>query len=264
MLTVSNLNVGYTQKPVLQHLNFTLPAGQSVCLLGQNGAGKTTFFRAILNTIAYQGQITIAGADTKKLARAELAKKVAYIPQNHDAPAHFSVFEMVLMGTTANLKPFQQPGKKEEKRAIAALERLGIRYLQHDYFGEISGGEQQLVTVARSVAQNSRVILMDEPCANLDFGNQMMVLEMARELARQGFLIIQSTHEPNHALNFADQILLLENQQMTLGSPEKLLTGPSLSCLYQFPVKVVAVTVDGQQQRFCVAARKELKHVANL
>lgn len=264
MLTVTNLNVHYAQKLVLQQLNFTLPAGQSVCLLGQNGAGKTTFFRAILNTIAYQGEIMIAGQNTKRLSRAALAKKVAYIPQNHEAPANFSVFEMVLMGTTANLKPFQQPGKAEEKRALAALERLGIRYLQHDYFGEISGGEQQLVTVARSVAQNSRVILMDEPCANLDFGNQMMVLEMARELARQGFLIIQSTHEPNHALNYADQILLLEKQRMTVGTPDKLLTSQRLSRLYHYPVKVVTVDVDGQQKRFCVAARKELKHVANL
>ncbi|GAF40723.1 iron(III) ABC transporter ATP-binding component [Agrilactobacillus composti DSM 18527 = JCM 14202] len=264
MLTLKDVSVHFGKKQVLKNISFNLDFGQSVCLLGQNGAGKTTLFRTILNTIAYSGQVLINDQPTKALSRIQLAQKIAYIPQNHEVPVDFTVFEMVLLGTTAKLKTFQQPGPKEVAQAKAALNRLGIAHLQDMPFSQISGGEQQLVTIARSLAQNSRVIIMDEPCANLDFGNQTLVLEMIRQLTQQGLLILQSTHDPNQALRYADQILLLESGHLSSGAPKEILTSARLSALYGMPVQVFQVTVDGEEIQFCLAKKGGLPHVANL
>lgn len=255
MLKLKHVNVGYNRKKVLQDVQFDLPAGQSVCLLGKNGAGKTTLFRAILNTLAYQGEIEINGHETKQLTRSALAQQIAYIPQRHEVPVDFSVFEMVLLGTTAKLKTFQQPGSQQVRQANAALKRLGIEYLRDQSFSQISGGEQQLVTIARSLAQQSRVIIMDEPCANLDFGNQILVMRMISQLAAEGLLIVQSTHDPNQALRYADTILLLENGHLTCGPPEQILTEAKLSALYSMPIKVVHVQDGGEDVPMCLPKR---------
>ena len=170
---------------------------------------------------------------------------------------------MVLMGTASFLKNWQQPGKQQQQQAQAALEQLHIAHLRDVSFSEISGGEQQLAIIARSIAQQSRIIIMDEPCASLDFGNQIMVLEMIRWLAGSGYLVIQSTHDPNHALQYSDHVLILQEGQLSSqGPPEEVLTSQSLETLYQVPVGIHEFGDQGQ--KVCVAQKKEEHYVGHL
>ncbi|MGX6979873.1 ABC transporter ATP-binding protein [Vagococcus elongatus] len=264
MLEVENLSVSYGKRKILHDINFSLSGGQSVCLLGKNGVGKTTLFRSLLNTLSYSGKVLIDENDSQKLSRNQLAQLLSYIPQNKGNTVDYSVFEMILMGTTPQLKAHRQPGEKERAQAQAAIDLLKINYLKESLFSELSGGEQQLVIIARSVAQQAKIILMDEPCANLDFGNQVLVLEMIRYLAAQGYLIFQSTHDPNHALQYADRVLIMEKGRLTAaGYPQKILTGQRLTTLYNTPIEVVELSIDGEK-RFVCLAKKGTNHVGNL
>ena len=261
MLAIHNVSVAYGKKTILTNIELELKLGQSVCLLGKNGVGKTTFFKCLLNVLNYQGTIMIDGEDIKQLSRSRLAKKMAYIPQNRGNMVEFTVFDMVMMGTTPNLKTYQQPGEKENTMVEEALSLLNISYLAQASYAEISGGEQQLVTIARAVAQQTKIIIMDEPCANLDFGNQIIVLEMIKKLTEQGYLIIQATHDPNHALQYADRAIVMENGHLVQnGKPQEILTGKYLTHLYQTPIEVIT---EESGQAFC-RAKKENRHVANI
>lgn len=254
MLEIEGLEMSYDKKNILKNINFSLQAGEVVSLLGKNGVGKTTLFKCLLNVLKYEGNIFIEGANIKTLSRNNLAKKMAYIPQNRGNQSEFTVFEMVLMGTTPTLKLYQQPGVIEVEMANEALKMLGILSLKHANYAEISGGEQQLVTIARAVAQQAKIIIMDEPCANLDFGNQILVLDIMKLLASKGYLILQSTHEPNHVLQYANRVLIMNHGEITEnGSPKSVLTGKCLSELYDTPIEVIQ---SNSGQPFCLAKKE--------
>ena len=248
MLKVENLAFSYKKPPILTNISFELYAGQSVCLLGKNGVGKSTLFKCLLNLLKpTAGKILIDGQDLQDYSREKISQLIAYIPQKKISYLQFTAFEMVLMGTTSRLKSYQQPGEEEYKLAQAALEQLAISHLENKLFSELSGGEQQLVIIARSIAQQSMILIMDEPCANLDYGNQLMVLEMIQKLCAKGYLIIQATHDPNHALQYADQVLILQAGQLVVqGVPTEVLTEQQLEKIYQVPIKLYKVHADGQ------------------
>ncbi|WP_265457235.1 ABC transporter ATP-binding protein [Enterococcus sp. HY326] len=262
LLQVKNLSFSYHNQAILKNLSFQLEGNQSVCLLGKNGIGKSTLFKCLLGFLTPQtGEIFVEKQPLKKSAVAERAKKIAYIPQKQQSVFSFTVFEMVLMGTTVGLKGFQQPGKKQYLLAEQALERLKIQHLRNSIFSEISGGEQQLTIIARAVAQQSKIILMDEPCANLDYGNQVMVLEMIGELVKQGYLVIQSTHDPNHALQYANQVLVMQkNAPLLQGAPQDILTAATLEKIYHVPVTLHCIEETHEQ----VCLPKRSRHVVNL
>ncbi|MGX7263077.1 ABC transporter ATP-binding protein [Enterococcus crotali] len=255
MLEVTNLTFAYKQQQILQNISFKLNYGQSVCLLGKNGVGKSTLFKCLLRVLQPSaGNIKINDRPIQACSRNELSQLISYIPQKQRGVFHFTVFEMVLMGTTARLKKYQQPGQMENDLANAALATLHISHLKDQIYSQISGGEQQLVIIARSVAQQSRIIIMDEPCANLDYGNQIMVLEMIHQLTAEGFLIIQSTHDPNHALQYADHVMILQKGQLTnQGRPEEILTSQQLESIYQVPITVHEVT--SGEKKICLPTK---------
>ncbi|WP_086444209.1 ABC transporter ATP-binding protein [Candidatus Enterococcus lemimoniae] len=255
MLEVIDLAFAYKQQKILNDISFTLDYGQSVCLLGKNGVGKSTLFKCLLRVLEPSlGSVKINDRSIQQCSRNELSKLISYIPQKQRGIFHFTVFEMVLMGTTARLKNYQQPGTVENELAEAALVALNITHLKNRIFSEISGGEQQLVIIARSVAQQSKIIIMDEPCANLDYGNQIMVLEMIQTLAAQGYLIIQSTHDPNHALQYADYVLVLQEGQLLQGIPKTILTSQQLEAIYRVPITVHTIASTGK--RICLPTKK--------
>lgn len=248
MLQVTNLAFSYKKEMILKDLSFDLHAGQSVCLLGKNGVGKSTLFKCLLQLLKpTAGKIMIDGQELQTYSRKQLSQLIAYIPQKQTGHLQFTVFEMVLMGTTSRLKTYQQPGPAEYELVEAALEQLNITNLRDKLFSEISGGEQQLVIIARSIAQQSQIIIMDEPCANLDYGNQIMILEMIQKLCEQGYLIIQATHDPNHALQYADQVLILkEGKLVGQGAPREVLTEERLEEIYCVPITIYELTKAGQ------------------
>lgn len=185
---------------VLRHIDLDLPDGCLVNVLGPNGAGKSTLFRCMLCLEdGYTGSIAIDGRDLRQMSVRERARTIAYIPQTHESVYDYSVLDVVLMSAASQAGAFGVPRADQVKRAWEALERVGIARLAHRPATRISGGEQQLVLIARALAQNAHTIIMDEPTSALDYGNTMRVLGCVRQLAREGLSIIQSTHQPDQA-----------------------------------------------------------------
>ena len=233
-LTVSDLGFAYEKRPVLQNVSFSLGEGQLVALLGCNGAGKTTLLRCILGlNEGYTGSITVDGDEVRTLRPRELSHRIAYIPQVHYPAFRYSVLEMVLMGTTHALSTVGAPGAREEAAALSALRTLNAEHLAQRDYGRLSGGEQQTVLIARALVQGTKLLLMDEPTASLDYGNRQRVLAAVRRLTREGYTVLLSTHDPQHALTYADRILALSGGTLIAnGAPHDTLTPALIRTLY--------------------------------
>lgn len=240
MLEVRDLRFAYKKHEVLKGVDFSAGAGECVCLLGENGAGKTTLFRCLLGFLnGYRGEICIDGINGKQLSIRETAKKIAYIPQAHAPTFNYSVFETVLMGTNTQVEKLGTPGASEREIAAEMLEMMNINHLAERGYAEISGGERQLTLIARALAQKSRILIMDEPTANLDYGNQFRVMRQVRRLAKKGYLIILSTHNPEHALLYADKVLVLkEGRAAMYGQPASVLNPMVIERIYGVSVEL--------------------------
>ena len=204
MLEINKAVFGYTgknkRKTVLENVSFSLDKGELLCILGANGVGKTTMYRTILGFLPLlEGELLVDGRDIRQIPREQLAKHIAYVPQYHTPPFAYSVYDVVLMGRGTHISRFSSPGRKDELIALEMLERMGISHLKDDVYTEISGGERQLVLIARALAQQTEYILMDEPAASLDFGNQMRLLGVIRNLTKEGIGVAFTTHYPDHA-----------------------------------------------------------------
>jgi iron complex transport system ATP-binding protein len=253
MLQVENLACGYGAEDVIRGVSFTLGDGDVMCLLGANGSGKTTLFKAILGFLPLRrGKICIQQQDIAKWSRQQMAQAIAYVPQAHVAPFAFSVRDVVLMARTAHLTYMSSPKAHDYEVADAALQSLHIEHLADKSYTEISGGERQLVLIARALAQESRILVMDEPASSLDFGNQIRVLTQVKQLAARGLTVLITTHSPNHAFQCASKVAVLKNGVLLAhGSPQAVLTGHCLAEAYGVPLRVVEV--DGGN-RVCIPA----------
>ena len=241
MLEVDDLAFGFPGRTVGRGVSFRLGAGETLCVLGPNGGGKSTLFRTVLGLLApHEGAVNIGGKPLGQLARAQVAREIGYVPQGHAAYFAYSVREFVLMGRTAHLGPFASPGKKDLHVAGEALQSLGIAHLAAKPVTEISGGERQLALVARALAQEPRILVLDEPTASLDFGNQVRVLEKITALARSGIAILFSSHDPDHAFLCAQRALLLaEGRILEIGAPREVIRPDTLERMYGVSVQVV-------------------------
>ena len=249
-IEVERLSFSYGTHPVLRDVSFRAEPGQLVAVLGPNGAGKSTLFRCMLGFLPhYQGSISLCGQDVRHLPRRELAHLAAYIPQSSAPVYNYTVRDTVLMGAD----PFHAPGRRQQETADRVLETLGIRDLAGRGINESSGGERQLTLIARALAQQARILLMDEPAANLDYGNQFRLLQQVRRLTEQGYTVLLSTHNPEHALRFATHVLALHGGTVAACGPvEEMLTEELLHTLYRIPLTVAQVPVTGATVRSCV------------
>jgi ABC-type cobalamin/Fe3+-siderophores transport system ATPase subunit len=257
MLEIRGLACGYGQRTVLSGVDLTVEPGDNVCLLGPNGVGKTTLFRTILGAIAPQkGQILMDGKDMRSRSRRDRAKLMAYVPQAHTAPFPFHVMDVVLTGRTAHIGLTSSPSTHDEAVACAALARMGVEDLADRPYTELSGGERQLVLIARALAQEPRVLIMDEPSSHLDFGNQSRLLSLIGNLVRERDLaVLMSSHFPNHAFACASKVALIkEGRLLAMGAPDAVLTESSLEEIYGIPVRILeGDPLTDPDLRVCVA-----------
>lgn len=240
VLETRKLGIGYPGHAVGRDIEIEVNRGQVLCLLGPNGGGKTTLFKTMLGLLSPQaGEVRLDGAPLARLPRAEVAKRIAYVPQAHTAHFPYRVIDMVLMGRTAHLGAFATPGPRDREMAHAALETLGIADLAGHEYTRISGGQRQLALVARALAQDSPTLVMDEPTASLDFGNQVLVLERVRQLAATGLSIVLSTHDPDHAFTCADRVAILSGGGIAAyGPPARIVTAKRLRDVYGVDVRI--------------------------
>jgi iron complex transport system ATP-binding protein len=239
-IVVKNLNFSYGNRKIIEDVSFTAEEGELLVILGPNGVGKSTLFQCILGLLpGYTGTITVNGDNARNIGIRELARRMAYIPQIHSPVFNYTVFDIVLMGTASQISEIGIPGKEHIRLAEEAIERLEIGHLRDRAYTQISGGERQLVMIARALAQKAKILVMDEPTSNLDYGNQIRILSHIKSLVKQGYTIIQSSHNPDQAFLFSDKVLaLLEGRVLAYGSPKDVISGDVIKQLYSIDVEV--------------------------
>ena len=241
-LTITHLSTGYHHREVLHRVSLEVRAGEVVVLVGPNGAGKSTLIRAASGVVpATSGSGRFDGVDLLRLSPIERARQVAVVPQAVNLPEAFTVSEIVLMGRTPYLGWLGRESEADREAALAAMERTCTTELAPRRIGELSGGEQQRVLVARALAQSAPVLLMDEPTAHLDLKHQVVILSLVRDLAhKEGLTVLAALHDLNLAAQFADRAALLVNGELrALGAPADVFTPAHLAPAYGLPVNVI-------------------------
>lgn len=240
-LSVRNLCLGYGRKTILSDISFDVNKGSIVTLLGANGEGKTTLIKAICQLKkTKRGSLSVDGEDLACLSHSERATKISYVPQSHKPGLPLSVLDMVVLGRQYCRGIFSEPSSEDYERAEDVLERLSVIDKKDDTFTSLSGGEQRLVLIARALVQSAEYMVLDEPVANLDMGNQIRVLNVIGELAGQGMGILMSSHFPQHSLWLRSKTVILHNGGiLACGEADEVVNGETLSRIYDTPVTVV-------------------------
>ena len=247
LITVNNAAFDYDQKNIFKGINFEVHEGEIFCLLGPNGSGKTTLLDCILGVLKLKkGRILFDGRDISSLGPGKLSKFLSYVPQRHDCAFPYSVFDIVLMGRAVYTKLFSAPSAEDRRISEEALDIAGISELKERPYTHISGGELQLVMIARALAQATPLIIMDEPTSHLDFRHEMVVLETIVRLVRdKNISVIIATHFPNHAFYFEDSrvktgvAMLVDGGFMETGMPADILNPENIKRLYGVESNVI-------------------------
>ncbi|HHY90550.1 MAG TPA: ABC transporter ATP-binding protein [Clostridiales bacterium] len=251
MLRVENLIGGYGKREVVKDISFHVRQGDVLCILGPNGCGKSTLLKLLLRFIPKKGgRIFLQGQDMDHLHRKDIARLVSYIPQFDSMPFPYTVIEMVTMGRSCHLERWKTPSQKDIDFAYESLEKLRISHLANKLYTQISGGERQLVLMARALCQDTKVLIMDEPTASLDFANQQLVLDAIATAVQGGKSIILTTHSPSQPFTIATNVLLLSQGTVVgFGKPLDVLTSESLERVYGIPMDIVTIRDRNQEDR---------------
>jgi iron complex transport system ATP-binding protein len=250
LAVVKDVSFSYGTKRVFDRISFSVAQGEIFCLIGPNGCGKTTLLDCLLGLHAFQsGTFWLSGKDAAQLKPKKIAQTIAYVPQIHERTFPYTVREIVTMGRAAHLGFFQSPSSRDGYLADEALERIGISHLSPRPYTQLSGGEVQLVLVARALAQQAPLIIMDEPTAHLDFRYELIIMEVISDLVKdKGMSVIMATHIPNHAFYFQSQriqtsiALFNGGKFLDVGDPELVIDKGRLQQLYGINADVIWLT----------------------
>lgn len=257
MIKISNATFSYGQEDIFQNINLEINKGEIFCLFGPNGCGKTTLIHSMLGMLTLSsGEISLAGKNVSSMNPQNIAREVAYIPQMHEKSFPYKVMDMVLMGRAAYTGMFSVPVARDREIADDMLKKVGMSQFKDRPYTQLSGGETQLVLVARALAQQTPILIMDEPTAHLDFRNELNFLETIVKLVQDNNLtIIMATHFPNHAFYFEGRDLisrlgLMNNKKIAIqGSPKAVLTEDNMASTFNIKSKVISYESQGKHLR---------------
>lgn len=232
-----------TGREVIKGVSFKVNSGDIFCILGPNGCGKTTLLKCLCGILKpTKGLIFLDDVEVKPMSRAEYTKIVAYLPQEHRSFLPYRVLDFVVMGRAPHLDIFSTPSDKDYRIAEEALKEVDAYHLKDRPYVELSGGEKQLVLIARALAQQPKILLLDEPTSQLDLKNQAIVLKVLSRLARRGLIVVMSTHFPTHAFLHSSKVgLMMGGRFLAVGEPENIMTEENLRKAYDVDVKVFSV-----------------------
>jgi len=215
---VKNGGFSYGNRQILNDINFQVKDGEILCVLGSNGVGKTTLLKCMMGLQKWHSGVSLLdGKNIAHLPNKELWKKIAYVPQAKNSVFSFSALDMVTMGRSAHLGTFSQPTAEDEQLALQAMETCGITWLKDKLCTQMSGGELQMVLIARALTVNPQMLVLDEPESNLDFKNQLIILNIIEKLAREkNISAIVNTHFPAHAMKIGKKALILNKDDSAL------------------------------------------------
>ena len=260
MLEIKNAVCGYrqhnTQKVIINGLSMDIKQGEIMSILGSNGVGKTTLFRSILGSLPLiSGSVLLDGREISSMKRSETAKRIAYVPQSHNPPFPFTALQIAVMGRTAHMGMFATPSEEDTEKAYDALKAMGAEYLADMPYTEISGGERQLVLIARAIAQEADYMIMDEPASNLDYGNQVRALERIKQLAAAGRGIMFTTHNPDHVFMAASKVTVISSRDEFMSGPtDEMLTVPVMNRIYGIQTQILEAEWPGGRKIKTTAA----------
>jgi len=253
MLLVKDASFAYSKDSpfIFEGIDFALHPGDILCILGPNGIGKTTLLKSIVGlNLLSNGSIHVNGKNLSHLKCNEIAKLIAYVPQTHQPVFSYSVLDVVLMGRSPHIGLFSSPSEADRIIARESLQILGIESLTENPYTAISGGERQLVLLAQVLAQQAKILLLDEPTAHLDYGNQIKILTYIKTIAAIGVIVVMTSHVPDHAFMVATQVsLMLSGEPMRIGPPEQILSKSDLCRIYGIEIDIID---DGRGGKTCI------------
>ncbi len=265
IIKAENVAFGYTaDKLVLQDISFEVSAGEVLMILGSNGCGKSTLMRLLLNDKqTASGRILLDGANLHELSPLEISRRVAMVFQDHNAPFPYDVIDVVAMGRTPYLSAFATPRARDMRICEDALESVGMMHLAHKPYTQISGGERQMVLIARALAQETPLIMMDEPTSHLDYRNAAIVIQTANRLAsKQNKAVVMVTHLPDQAFYYPSKAALMEHGRFfAFGPSREVLTEANLTRTYNMQIKVLTAVDEatGQEHVMCKPVPESLR-----
>ncbi len=259
LLEIQDVRGGYGHGDIVKGVSCHADGGEVLCLVGPNGCGKTTLFRLLLGSIPVTGgRILIDGQDTRSLSPKELANLVAYIPQYHTPIFAYTVLDVVIMGRASHFSAFDAPKSIDREAAFEALDKVHAAHLANQKYTSLSGGQRQLILIARAICQAARVFVMDEPAANLDYANHQVLMDVITDLARKGYCVVMSTHSPEHPASIGNKVLLMrEGLVAGFGEPGQVITPENLETVYGIEMDVITVPDRyGVSRTICLPVRE--------
>lgn len=260
LVDVKNISFSYEKDSpmVFENISFSIEKGDVLCVLGPNGTGKTTLIKCIngLHKVN-EGEVCLNGANIQSLSFKDISRMVGYIPQGHVPSFPFKVFDVVLMGRSPYINITSSPREKDKEIAMNALETLGIEDLKDKSYTNLSGGERQLVFLARVLAQEPDLLILDEPTNHLDFGNQIKLLEIIEQLSKLGLAVIMSSHYPDHAFLAASKVAIMKDKSfIDFGTPDDVLSEENLKSAYGIDVRLIELE---NGRKICVPLKTNLE-----
>ncbi|MDO4581913.1 MAG: ABC transporter ATP-binding protein [Bacillota bacterium] len=266
-IELNNLSCGYDrQKPIVFGVDMTLNSGDVCCMLGPNGVGKTTLFKTVINLLPpLSGQVSIDGQNIRRWNPQQVSRYLAYVAQAHAPVFPYLVKEVAMMGRLGQINSLRQPSRDDHDIVEQALEDVGLRHLRDAPYSQISGGERQLLMIARALCQQPQLLMLDEPTANLDYGNMLLVMKTLRRLADKGMCIIFTTHMPDQAFMCeAKTIMLRRGQAALFGNAAQVITSRNLYEAYQAEIQILEIiSADGIPLKVIVPRLREERRENN-